>query len=186
MGFVIFVYIRVIFIFKTNDMKIELKNVKFYERLSEETTAFTADVFANGKKIGYAKNDGCGGCTDIRQIGGVNSNLFVECVNWLKTQPEINIGTDNDPFMVNSDMENKVDQLFEQWFKGHEQKKFEKKMVNHLMWGVPNGSSYTSVKFLKPLNQIDHDILQKMLDKYKLQFKTGSQFLNTNLVGFKL
>ena len=45
-------------------MKIELKNIKFYERMSEETNAFTADLYVNGKKVGYAKNEGHGGCTD--------------------------------------------------------------------------------------------------------------------------
>jgi len=167
-------------------MKIELKNVKFYERMSEETNAFVADIYVDGKKCGYAKNDGHGGSTDIRQIGGVNSNLFVECVNWLKAQPEINIGTEEKPYMVKSDMENKVDQLFEQWLKDKEVKKLEKKMVNHIMWGIPNGNSYTQMKFLKPLNQIDRNILQSFLDKYKKEFKEGEKFLNTNLIGFNL
>ena len=45
-------------------MKIELKNVKFYESMSEETNCFEADVFINGKKIAYAKNTGQGGSTD--------------------------------------------------------------------------------------------------------------------------
>ena len=39
-------------------MNIELKNIKIAEHLSEETTAFTADIFVNGKKVGYARNDG--------------------------------------------------------------------------------------------------------------------------------
>jgi len=39
-------------------MKVELKNVKFSEHMSEETNAFTADVYVDGKKCGYAKNDG--------------------------------------------------------------------------------------------------------------------------------
>lgn len=44
-------------------MKIELRNVKVFEAMSEETTAFHADVYVNGKKICYAKNDGRGGET---------------------------------------------------------------------------------------------------------------------------
>ena len=32
-------------------MKIELKNIKFSEALSEETNAFVCDVYVNGKKV---------------------------------------------------------------------------------------------------------------------------------------
>ncbi len=32
--------------------------------MSEETNCFVADLYINGKKIGYVKNDGRGGCTD--------------------------------------------------------------------------------------------------------------------------
>jgi hypothetical protein len=47
-------------------VKVELKRLQIYERMSEETTAFNADVWINGKKAGYAKNDGHGGNTDVR------------------------------------------------------------------------------------------------------------------------
>ena len=167
-------------------MKIELKNVKFSESLSEETNAFTADIFVDGKKCGFAKNDGQGGCTDIRQIGGTNSKLFVECVNWLKTQPDINIGSETEPYMINCHIESMVDHLFDQWLKDKEVKKMEKKMLTHVMWGVPNSLSYRVVKFNKPLNTIDHNVLQKYLDTWKATFIRGEQFLNTNLEGFNL
>ena len=41
-------------------MKIQLKSLKVFEEMSEETTAFVADVFVNNKKVAYAKNDGIG------------------------------------------------------------------------------------------------------------------------------
>jgi hypothetical protein len=46
-------------------MKITLKKFKFFESLSEETNAFTADVYAGKEKIGHAKNTGNGGSTTI-------------------------------------------------------------------------------------------------------------------------
>jgi hypothetical protein len=46
-------------------MKIELKNVTYNARLSEETAAFAATVYVDGKKRGEAKNDGHGGMTFI-------------------------------------------------------------------------------------------------------------------------
>jgi hypothetical protein len=47
-------------------MKIELKRFTTNTRLSQETTAFAADVWVDGKKVGYAENDGHGGCTLVR------------------------------------------------------------------------------------------------------------------------
>jgi len=168
-------------------MKVELKNVKFSEHMSEETNAFTADVYVDGKKCGYAKNDGHGGCTNVQDYGDPGLYGIMQMAeNYLRTQPDINIGTEAKPFMVKSNFENVVDQLFEQWLQNKEVKKFEKKMVNHLMWGIPAGTSYTQMRFVKPLNQIDRDILQQFLDKYKKTFKEGEKYLNTNLVGFDL
>ena len=40
---------------------IELKNVKVAHHMSEETTAFTATLYINGKKAAHVKNDGRGG-----------------------------------------------------------------------------------------------------------------------------
>ena len=42
-------------------MKIELKNLKHYPSMSEETTCFQASVYIDGKKAGDVKNDGHGG-----------------------------------------------------------------------------------------------------------------------------
>lgn len=46
-------------------MKIELKRFTTSARLSQETTAFAADVWVDGKKAGYAENDGHGGSTNV-------------------------------------------------------------------------------------------------------------------------
>jgi hypothetical protein len=46
-------------------MKIELKNVKVYLGMSEETIAFNASLYVDGKKVGDAKNSGTGGANSI-------------------------------------------------------------------------------------------------------------------------
>jgi hypothetical protein len=43
-----------------NTFKIELRNIKFHLGLSEETTAFNADIYVDGKKAGSASNRGHG------------------------------------------------------------------------------------------------------------------------------
>lgn len=42
-------------------MKIVLKNVAYSARLSQETTAYAADVWVDGKKAGTVRNEGMGG-----------------------------------------------------------------------------------------------------------------------------
>lgn len=46
-------------------MKIELRWFSTNARLSQETTAFAADVWVDGKKAGHAENDGHGGATIV-------------------------------------------------------------------------------------------------------------------------
>lgn len=46
-------------------MNIEVRNVKHAAFASEETLCFSADIYVDGKKEGYAKNDGHGGSTII-------------------------------------------------------------------------------------------------------------------------
>ena len=42
--------------------KIEMKNISYYKRGSEETPCYNATVYINGKKAVEVSNDGCGGC----------------------------------------------------------------------------------------------------------------------------
>ena len=42
--------------------KLELKNISYYERGSEETPCYNATVYVNGKKAVEVSNDGRGGC----------------------------------------------------------------------------------------------------------------------------
>ena len=41
--------------------KLELKNIKYFESMSEETPCYSADIFINGKKAIHVSNHGCGG-----------------------------------------------------------------------------------------------------------------------------
>lgn len=50
-------------------MKIEIKSLKVYEGLSEETTAYTAVVYVDGKKAFHARNDGHGGPDFFYRVG---------------------------------------------------------------------------------------------------------------------
>lgn len=45
-------------------MKVELKNVKVHNDMSEETACFSATIYIDGKKAGEARNQGHGGPTN--------------------------------------------------------------------------------------------------------------------------
>lgn len=46
-------------------MKIELKNIHHYPRMSEETECYEASLYVDGRKIGQVSNRGTGGCDDF-------------------------------------------------------------------------------------------------------------------------
>jgi hypothetical protein len=166
-------------------MKIELKKIKVAEHMSEETTAFTAELFVDGKNIGYVKNDGRGGCTDYYSNPDEKSRKALQAAEaYCLTLPEVDYGA----FKHKMNLETFIDELLEKHLKEKDQIKLTKKMVNTIMWGVPNGHSYMQVKLSKPLAECNIVSLQNTIDKYKKEFKEGEQFLNTNLevLGIKL
>ena len=70
-------------------MKLQLKNIKISELASEETTYFKADIFRDGKKVGYANNDGHGGCTNYNRYEGYDYSVIQEIEEYCKTLPPI-------------------------------------------------------------------------------------------------
>lgn len=166
-------------------MNIELKKIKVAEHMSEETTAFTAELFVNGKNIGYVKNDGRGGCTDYHNNPDEKSKEALrEAEAFCLTLPEVDYGI----FKHKMDLETFIDELLDKHLKEKEQKKLEKKMVDTIIFGVPNGYSYTQIKQKKPLSTFPVESLQKAIDNLKANFKNGEVIMNTNLeaLGVKL
>ena len=46
-------------------MKIELKNIKYSEFASHETSCYEATIYIDGKKVGTVENGGYGGCDTV-------------------------------------------------------------------------------------------------------------------------
>ena len=175
-------------------MKIELKKIKINLTFSEETTMFQAELAVNGVVIGYANNDGRGGCTEYGilyydlspEIIARNRKLLAEAEAYCKTLPSIHSEELDVDFDM--DLEGFIDDLVTAELRKKEQKKVEKKMVDTIMWGKPKGNSYMQAKFKIPLAKIPLFKLQEIVDKYKKEFKEGDEFLNTNFeaLGVKL
>jgi len=102
-------------------MKIELKNVHYSERLSEDTYAFVADVWVDGKKAGTATNRGTGGDTDVEP-----RELKQKLTEYGKTLGKFDLGHG---LKCDQDVEFLVDQAFEDWRARRDLKKLMKKRV---------------------------------------------------------
>ena len=174
-------------------MKIEIKNIKISDHLSEETNAFTADIYVDGVKTGYARNDGRGGCTDYNRCEG-KMELLKKAEAYCLTLPPIKypeyggMKAFEVPMNLENFIDNAIDETLRKKGEAKLKKQIEKKQVKTIMWGVPNGTSYTQVGFKVPLDRIPLLQLQGFVDKYKKEFKEGQVFLNTNLekLGVKL
>jgi hypothetical protein len=81
------------------DMKIELRKITYNARLSEETPAFAADVYIDGKKRGDVRNDGHGGCHRIEPRA-----LDVELGAYAKTLPPMKSPWGGEPLPMDADM----------------------------------------------------------------------------------
>lgn len=67
-------------------MKIELRRINHNARLSEETEAFTAEVWINGERVFEARNQGQGSCDFYHQVGRWTE---AEVNAWLKANRPI-------------------------------------------------------------------------------------------------
>ena len=168
-------------------MNIELKNVKFMESLSEGTNCFSADLFVNGRKVGFAKNAGHGGCTEYShhfdEKNIVHNREAIRLAEvYCASLPDIDYGY----FKIKSTLENVIDCLFEKWLIARDSKKADKKMEKNFQTqicvGVPNSSSYSMYNLKKPLELYPREKLQQFINgTVKPNLKEGEVILNTNL-----
>lgn len=149
-------------------MKIELKNVKTFEAMSEETLAYVCDIFVDGVKAGYVKNDGHGGCSNYNAYEGKRDLLF----SAVKT---FESGTE-----------------FEYWIDGqvediHSQKQIDKSCKKGICYG--KNEYYEMVHWVgqnieKMLStEKGREAVQKACDKIKAN---GQTILNKNLIGINI
>jgi hypothetical protein len=161
-------------------MKIELKRIQFSERMSEETNCFVADLYINGKNVGEAKNEGCGGPTNYYGNSKESNDIIRECEKYCSSLPDVDLGNN---LKIKNSLEWAIDELFESYLKEKENKRREKVMEKGIMFGVPNGASYQYIHWKgRTLKQIPVPSLQKAVDDIRQKYcKNGVEILNTNL-----
>ena len=56
-------------VFRIGEHSVSLANFEFYERMSEETNAFSADLILDDVNVGDCSNEGRGGCANYHAFG---------------------------------------------------------------------------------------------------------------------
>ena len=106
---------------------IELKNVKVAHHMSEETIAFTATLYINGKKAAHVKNDGRGGDNYPRFLDRETEKEFHEfCATLPLRQPSPEFG-DMAPYPMTYD--SFIGDLLDAWMENDDWKRKCKKNV---------------------------------------------------------
>lgn len=174
-------------------MQIELKNIMVAEHMSEETTAFTANLYINNKKIAFVKNDGRGGCTNYQLYEQADRSLLHQAEEYCKKLPPIVFPSalpEGKPFELPMDLENFIDDLLDKHLQKKDLEKFHKKMAKHqedsILFGIPD-KQYEGLRFKRPIAEILQfergvQILKDTIrDKILPKLKEGETILNTNL-----
>ncbi len=171
-------------------MQIELKNFRFYDRLSEETYCFTANIWVNGTKCGNAENRGYGGETDYYHEGTeASKQLIKQAEQYCLTLPPIvwqSISSGKD-LSLDMNLTRYIDELVDTLVKKKDEENIAKKMNKEMQKAILIGtdSQYQVISFKKPLREVwetqpDYfkKVLMEKLDKYK---EKGYKLLNTNI-----
>ena len=176
-------------------MNIELKNIQINKSFSEETICFTADIYVNGKKTGYARNDGRGGCTYYSSYHKPNNEHDLrQAEAYAKSLPSRMAKlSDEKEFEILSNLEGLIDEMIEKKFNEGENLAFERKLnkatETAIVWGKPNSGRFTSLGFNgKPkLAEISKTTqgqiaIKNLVEKVKKELKEGEVILNKNIL----
>jgi hypothetical protein len=161
-------------------MKFQLKAIKFYESMSEETNCFQGKLYINGKYVADVKNTGQGGNTDVYPVDKLTGSIIAEAEKYLSMQPKKK--SDMYDFEYIRSVESEVDDLFADWLEDKEKKKFEKQMDKGIMYGTKYNyqmiywKTTTLVAMLK--NPVGQARVKRIIQDLKAK---GENILNTNI-----
>lgn len=167
-------------------MKLELKNVKINEAFSEETLMFKADLFVDGKKVGYANNDGRGGCTFYNAYENQREKLK-EAEAYALTLPSTISEFGGKDYEFKSSLESWIDDTVNKIYDTKAQAKAEKKMQlimqTQVVWGIPNGNTYKHLGFKGgvKLEVLSPASVKSLVDAVKSRMLPNEEIFNKNI-----
>jgi hypothetical protein len=169
-------------------MNIELKSFKHYQKLSDETYCFTANIYVNGIKCGTAENRGIGGETDYssdRRMG--SDKLIKQAEQYCLGLPSETLVMGDRTITLDMNLcnyiDNFVDGLVKAKYKEKDAQKLRKEMLSGILIG--DDEKYAKIGFKIPLSDVmakHPEYFQKTLKEMLVKHgKNGSRLLNTNI-----
>jgi hypothetical protein len=153
-------------------MKVELKAVKFFPSMSEETNCFQATIYIDGKKVGWCENRGTGGCTDYSIENPVIAAAFDA---YAKSLPDtVHKMEGHSDLVIKSDGEGVIDDLFEAWIAKKEEDRLAK--ISAKEKAKLNAKGYIAVE-IRDGNSLlwfgvkSADLIQKHVEQLKAKHK---------------
>ncbi|SHL79318.1 hypothetical protein [Chryseobacterium polytrichastri] len=171
-------------------MKIELKSIHFSEQLSEETNAFSANVYIEGIKAGTASNRGRGGATTYQAADERGRKLISDAEVYCHSLPPEKFSEGGSDHELKMDLGQYIDDLLDKYLQEKElqkfQRKLEKAMDRGIVAGIPDQSFevwYFNQSIEKILeNPKGPDILKNTIIKNIIPVLTGGTIiLNSNI-----
>jgi len=171
-------------------MKITLKNIRYNERLSEETHSFSADLYIDDVKAGEASNYGHGGPTDYQAKDEVGKKLIEQAEEYCKGLPPNKFTVEGKEYSLPVSLESFIDSLVDDYLNQRELQKFRKKIDKDsergIVFGIPD-KSYQLLGLKYPVdvmlaNPAAHQALVKILaERIAPELTEGKIILNTNI-----
>lgn len=155
-------------------MKIGLKNIKHYPKLSDDSEAFSANLYINGKFAAEVSDDGNGGEISVSPINEAGKVLVHDAEAFCKAMPPVEIeslkGTEDST--VNMDLELYIAELLgrhlDQKYKEQFEKEIKKGTIDGVVYGIP-GKSYNRLPYKYPIEAI-------------LSWPNGAELLKNSIV----
>lgn len=182
-------------------MKIEVKKIKHARSLSEETNAFTAELYVDGEHVADCKNSGQGGMTDVYPKYSENKakrERYREIVQkaevFCKKMPKVESEFSKDGLAMSLDFY--IDLEVENDLKNKEIqraiKKLDKDSLRYVIIlskknfddfcaGKTHQLKNKSFGWRKPIAEIPKDLIKAQLPAIKAQLKGDEFIYNKNL-----
>jgi hypothetical protein len=151
-------------------MNIELRKIKVYAAITEETTANGAELFVDGERIAKLANDGKGGCDRVYPVKGKSHNDIRAIEEWVRANVPDRIVEvmPGQPLTIKATLETECGRLVDEFQQKNDLTKLLKRTVVYV---VP-GSKLSYVKGRYTPEQID-TMAAKLRDQ-----KPGVRILN--------
>lgn len=169
-------------------MQIQLKNIHVAGYLSQETTAFTADLYINSVKAAHCSNDGQGGATSYYPHALEHRVLITEAEEYCKELPAMPVPLGSEVVNVPMTLELYINNQVHKFLANNDRMKFERQKQRDMKKSILVGTDdkYDLYNFTKPLDVvINHGTnpvgaINEMIQKVLPKIKSGQRILNTN------